>query len=87
MPHSPTAFGAQSSVGPLSDAPIGSPLTVAATSAPGLTRRLAELGIRPGATVTVIQHTSGGGRVIDTGSARYAIDHRTLTRIEVHHHD
>jgi ferrous iron transport protein A len=69
----------------LADTPVGGRATVVASTAdPALTRRLAELGIRPGAPLTVVQRTAGGGRVIDTGSARYAVDHRTLSLIGVH---
>lgn len=70
----------------LAEIPVGDRALVVSTStAPDLNRRLAELGIRPGASLTIAQRTSGGGRVIDIGSARYAIDRTTLTRIEVHH--
>lgn len=46
-------------------------------------RRLAELGIRIGTTVTVIQKTSGGGRIIKLDHTRYAIDKYTATLIHV----
>lgn len=48
-----------------------------------LQRRLRELGLRPGASVTVGQRTAGGGRVVICGTARYAIDAATLRAIEV----
>ncbi|MFZ2561166.1 MAG: FeoA family protein [Corynebacterium variabile] len=70
----------------LAEVPVGNrAIVTATTTAPDLIRRLAELGVRPGASLTVVQRTAGGGRVIDIGSARYAIDNRTLHHIEVHH--
>lgn len=70
----------------LADTPVGTRATVVSSTAdPALVRRLAELGLRPGALLTVVQRTAGGGRVVDTGSARYAIDNRTLHHIGVKH--
>lgn len=70
----------------LADVTVGGRATVTVTTtAPALVRRLAELGIRRGASLTVVQRTAGGGRVIDTGTARYAVDHRTLCAIGVRH--
>ena len=46
-------------------------------------RRLAELGIRRGMTVTVTQRTSGGGRVIKVGHTRYALDKNTANALRV----
>lgn len=43
-----------------------------------LCRRLAQLGLRPGMTVTAGHFTAGGGRVIRSGGSRYAIDAATL---------
>ncbi|HIX79384.1 MAG TPA: ferrous iron transport protein A [Candidatus Corynebacterium faecipullorum] len=45
--------------------------------------RLAELGIRPGATLTMGPRVAGGARVVSVGSCRYAIDKATLQAIEV----
>lgn len=68
----------------LADVPIGATVLVTAhhTSA-SLSRRLSELGVRPGTTVTLHQRTAGGGRVVSSGSARYAIDLSTLRAVEV----
>ncbi len=41
---------------------------------PAVRRRLAEMGIRPGATVRVMYRTTGGGRVVSVGGARVALD-------------
>nr|WP_120492399.1 FeoA family protein [Corynebacterium lactis] len=48
-----------------------------------LCRRLAQLGLRPGMSVTVGQSTAGGGRVIRSGGTRYAIDAATLRQMYV----
>lgn len=48
-----------------------------------LCRRLAQLGLRPGMTVSIAQSTTGGGRVIRSGTTRYAIDAATLRQMEV----
>ena len=46
-------------------------------------RRLAELGLRPGVEVTIVQKTSGGGRVIKLGQSRYALDATVLAKFPV----
>ncbi len=51
------------------------PATVPASRA----RRLAELGLRAGATVEVLARTAGGGRIVAVGAGRIALD-RTMTR-------
>jgi ferrous iron transport protein B len=38
-----------------------------------LRRRLAELGLRPGAQVRVVQRTAGGGRIVDVAGSRVAL--------------
>lgn len=45
--------------------------------------RLAELGIRPGMTVRVVQRTGFGGRVLACGTARIALDRDTAAHIFV----
>jgi ferrous iron transport protein A len=47
------------------------------------TRRLAELGIRVGASVSVLMRTAGGGGVITVDDSRIALDSRTLRQIPV----
>lgn len=39
--------------------------------------------MRPGASVTVVQKTSGGGRVVRVGSSRYALGAQALRSISV----
>ncbi|RRD45591.1 ferrous iron transport protein A [Tessaracoccus sp. OH4464_COT-324] len=46
-------------------------------------RRLAEIGIRPGAKVEAGQKTAGGGRVVCVAGAQIALDSATLKSIEV----
>ncbi len=43
---------------------------------PGVTQRLAEMGLRHGMRLSVLQHTTGGGRVLAAGEVRIAIDRR-----------
>jgi ferrous iron transport protein A len=45
--------------------------------------RLAQLGLRAGAQVTVLGRTAGGGRVIGVGSTRIGVDRETSRRLEV----
>ncbi|MDO4630761.1 MAG: FeoA family protein [Corynebacterium sp.] len=46
-------------------------------------RRLAELGFRPGITITVTQKINSGGRIIKIGGTRYAIDGPTARQLQV----
>lgn len=50
---------------------------------PALTRRLAELGVRAGQTVTPMHRTSGGARVVGVDHTRVALARAVLRRIEV----
>ena len=45
--------------------------------------RLAELGIRPGIGLTMIQRTSGGGIVVKSQGSRIALDRGTATSIAI----
>jgi Fe2+ transport system protein FeoA len=68
----------------LDDAPLGDAARVVrAKVEPALGRRLAELGIRAGQTVTPLHATSGGGRVLAVGDTRMALGRDVLRRIEV----
>lgn len=59
-------------------------VTLGPTRAPAvLARRLAELGLRPGAQVTVLLRTPGDGRVLAVANARLAVDRRTLLTLPV----
>lgn len=50
---------------------------------PALATRLLELGFRPGARVRMGRTVAGGARVVTIGSARYAVDARTLRQLDV----
>ena len=45
--------------------------------------RLAELGIRPGATVSIIRRTAGGGIVVEAAGSRIALDRTTAASVQV----
>lgn len=51
-----------------------------AASTPEVTRRLSELGLRPGAHIRLVQRTAGGGRVLDIAGSRVALG-RDLLRV------
>ncbi|GAA1470377.1 MULTISPECIES: FeoA family protein [Corynebacterium] len=68
--------------------PMGCTITlgkecISCTCDAALAVRLGELGIRPGATLTMGPRVAGGARVVSVGSCRYAIDKATLQAIEV----
>ncbi len=79
----------------LDAAPTGQVLTVLhaggvpeGSTAPGsttaaVTRRLAELGIRPGASLRVLARTSGGGAILSIGDDRIAVSRQILAGIQV----
>lgn len=46
-------------------------------------RRLAELGLRPGAPVRCVRRTAGGGRIVDVAGSRVALGRDLLERITV----
>lgn len=50
---------------------------------PALAMRLRELGFRPGARVHIGRTVAGGARLVSVGTARYAVDSRTLRQLEV----
>jgi ferrous iron transport protein A len=64
---------------------VGTSMTVlsARTSSPAVSRRLAELGIRPGIQVRTLLRTSGGGAVIALGDDRLAVSKAILAAVEV----
>lgn len=68
----------------LCDVAVGDTVVLSAPrTEPRLCRRLAQLGLRPGMSVTVGPKTAGGGRVIKSGTSRYAIDRATLELMDV----
>jgi Fe2+ transport system protein FeoA len=48
-----------------------------------VTRRLAELGIRPGAAVRIQSRTAGGGAILAIGDDRIAVSRQILASIDV----
>jgi Fe2+ transport system protein FeoA len=68
----------------LDDVPTGLPVVVQRPRLdPAYTRRLAELGIRHGALVSVLMRTVGGAGVITVDNSRIALDSRTMRQIPV----
>jgi Fe2+ transport system protein FeoA len=69
----------------LDQAPVGRPLHVLATrcASPALHRRLAELGLRPGAPLVLLARTSGGGGLLGLGDDRLAVARAVLADVEV----
>ena len=58
----------------LRDAPLGTALTLLPCSVPAdVGRRLAMLGIRPGATLRLLCRTAGGGLVAKADETRVAL--------------
>jgi ferrous iron transport protein A len=45
--------------------------------------RLAQLGLRAGAGVTVLARTAGGGRLVGVGTTRIGLDHDTSKRLQL----
>jgi ferrous iron transport protein A len=67
----------------LHQAPVGASVRVTNLAEHPRSRRLAELGLRPGATVDVLRRTSGGGRLLGLGTARLAVDRATASSVVV----
>jgi Fe2+ transport system protein FeoA len=69
---------------PLGDVPLGSTVVlVRSHDAPARALRLAELGLRVGAQVSVVARTAGGGRMLGVGHARIAIGPELAARLRV----
>ena len=70
----------------LASAPFGVSLLLEQAALPAPRRlRLAELGLRPGATVTVLRRTAGGGRIVGVGDARVAVGRAVLEQVTAVH--
>jgi ferrous iron transport protein A len=68
----------------LDRSPLGATLTLVAAGPPGeVTRRLAELGLRRGATLSCTTRTAGGGRIVAVDGARIALGRELVRLIEV----
>ena len=67
---------------PLTALPLRSPVRLDVVgSDPAGRLRMAELGLRTGATVTVVGRAAGGGRVLRIGTARIAVDRATAAAL------
>lgn len=63
---------------------LGVPLRLAAVHLRAPDRlRLAELGLRPGAVVTVLSRVAGNGRLLALGPSRIAVDFATARALVV----
>lgn len=66
----------------LHDAPLGKPVVLGDPGCPTALRlRLAELGLRCGECVCARQRTPGGGRVVEVGDTRIALDRATCRQL------
>jgi ferrous iron transport protein A len=68
----------------LASVPLGTVGALALGSLPrtaGL--RLAQLGLRAGAGVTVLARTAGGGRLVGIGTTRIGLDRQTSRQLEL----
>jgi ferrous iron transport protein A len=64
-------------------APLRQALLLQDATGAGTIRRLAALGLRPGAQVTLLHNTSGGGRVALVGGTRVALGPGVLKQVQV----
>ncbi len=68
----------------LDRSPLGTMLTlVAAGASEEVVRRLAELGLRRGATLSCTRRTAGGGRIVAVDGSRVALGRDLVRAIEV----
>lgn len=69
----------------LDEAPTGIPVVVEScrASTTGTTRRLAELGVRAGASLRITARTSGGGAILAIGDDRLAVSREILRCVRV----
>jgi Fe2+ transport system protein FeoA len=71
-------------VAALAAVPLGTAGALALGSLPrssGL--RLAQLGLRAGAAVTVLARTAGGGRLVGVGTTRIGLDRQTSRQLQL----
>jgi ferrous iron transport protein A len=67
----------------LHEVPPGEAAVVVDLSRHPRARRLAEMGLRPGAEVSVLRRTAGDGRLLGVGPARLAVDRVTASTLLV----
>lgn len=94
MPHVPSYRRGVTAVLPAPDERLDARVTVLERAGAGdvarivrvrcpQARRLAELGIRPGATVRVLTRSAGGGLTVAVGTSRLALDRSVARGIEL----
>jgi ferrous iron transport protein A len=69
---------------PLASVPLGATGVLVLGTLPrtaGL--RLAQLGLRAGAAITVLARTAGGGRLVGVGTTRIGLDKGTSRQLEL----
>ncbi len=67
----------------LDRAPLGTPLLLTSTHPDGtVARRLASLGLRRGARVSLLQKLTSGGRIVSVSGGRVAIGSTVLAELE-----
>jgi ferrous iron transport protein A len=69
----------------LVSATVGATVRLRSVEVPSVAqrRRLAEFGLRPGALVTVLARTAGGGRLVGLGVSRIVLDAGTAAALGV----
>lgn len=84
MPNLRRTVGGMRPTDTLQSVPLRRPVRLTLVGLPlGARRRLAELGLRTGATVEVVHRTAGGGRVVGVTGSRIALDRETARGIQV----
>ncbi len=67
----------------LDRAPLGTPLLLTSTHPDAtVARRLASLGLRRGARLSLVQRLAAGGRIVSVSGGRVAVDADVLSRLE-----
>ena len=65
--------------------PVGGRARIRAVADQPMRVRMASMGLRPGAEITVIARAAGGSRIIRVGDARLSIARDLARGIEVEH--
>jgi len=60
----------------------GSVVVTGVGADPAVRRRLAEMGVRPGARIRILHRSAGGGRVLAVDGARIAVDAHLAASIQ-----
>jgi ferrous iron transport protein A len=77
-------FAASPELLSLASVPLGATGVLALGSLPrGSGLRLAQLGLRAGAGITVLARTAGGGRLVGVGTSRIGLDRDTSRQLQL----